>query len=147
MYVKSPYTVPTIKLTSKYVFSFLSSFALQVDFCFLYFANAVKWVGRGRLAEHLCELANLGVCFMLRASLEATGVTAMDFQSYIYVCIIQFNRDLLNIYDMPELFWGHNNEKKRTLPHKTTGEQLPDIHLEEFKGKKKSKSLLSKTWV
>lgn len=67
----------------------------------------------GRVAKQLYGLANLGICFMLRTSLEATGDPTVDFPSYVCVCVIQFNRDLLSIYDMPEIFWCRNNEKKK----------------------------------
>lgn len=77
MYVKGPNTVPGIKLDSKFS-SFLSSLTLNVDCCFIYFANAVKWMVMGRLAKYLCGIANLGICFMWRTSLEV-----LDLPSWI----------------------------------------------------------------
>lgn len=95
MYVKGPNTVPGIKLESKYVSSFLSSRTSNVDCCFIYFANAVKGMVMGRLAKYLCGIANLGICFLWRTSLEALDLPSRIVQAmYVPTCLIQFNKDL-----------------------------------------------------
>lgn len=81
MYVKGPTTVPGIKLESKYVSSFLSSLTLNVDCCFIYFADAVKWMVMGRLAKYLCGIANFCICFMWRTSLEALDLPSRIVQA------------------------------------------------------------------
>lgn len=80
--VKGPNTASAVKLALKCVF-FLQSLTLHADGCFIYIANAVKWMGRrnGWKASKCRHLFYAESKFV-------------DFPSYVCVGMVQFNRGL-----------------------------------------------------
>lgn len=121
--MKVPNLACGIKLALKYVSSCLPSLTLHVDCSFTYFTNAVKWMGMGRLAKHLCRLANLGICYAWRISLEVPGVNIMDFPNYVPTCLIQFNKRLQALMICQNCAGDIRMKKTWTLPHVLTKPQ------------------------